>query len=194
MPSWTASEDSTPLGGTARLSNPNTSLENSSVGLRMVHDDYYYYCYSYFCNPNSHVIKFFLFFFVVRLNECRKSLFNIVGIIVVYNIILEWVTKETALLHSYFTAGALWALATDCQSEKIVNCVCIREGKDREQDAEGNLLFYTCNANVDFARHYLDTFVLNNLQNNGSIPALVNWQNSIVGINVSGREKGTTTD
>ena len=97
---------------------------------------------------------------------------------------LEWCTRETALLYSYFMAGATWALATDCKNMKLKDCVC-RRSKD-ESNEDGTVIFYDCNANVEYARRFMDEFVLNmQKKSNDSCCERLSYNNSIYGYNVS---------
>jgi len=119
----------------------------------------------------------------VRLRSPTKHI--TVTILIIYNF-LEWGTRETALLYSYFTSAATWALAADCKSEKLVNCPCIKS-EVKKKKGNGDVVFFGCNANVDYARDYLDMFVLDNQKNSKNTWEQLNWWNSIVGYNVSGK-------
>ena len=99
-------------------------------------------------------------------------------------IVLEWCTRETALLYSYFMAGATWALATDCRSMKLIHCACERSG-DTERSDNGDVVFYDCNANVQYARRFMDEFVLNMMKESNIFCHRLSWNNSICGFNVS---------
>ena len=96
---------------------------------------------------------------------------------------LEWCTRETALLYSYFMAGATWALATDCKNTKLKDCECRRSNAESNED--GTVIFYGCNANVEYARRFMDEFVLNMQKKNDSCCEHLSWNNSIYGYNVS---------
>ena len=98
-------------------------------------------------------------------------------------IVLDWCTRETALLFSYFIAGATWALATDCRSMRLRDCVCRRSNDESNED--GTVVFYDCNANVEYARMFLDELVLNMLKYSNNCCHQVSWMNGICGYNVS---------
>ena len=109
--------------------------------------------------------------------------------IALFIVFIEWCTRETALLYSYFMAGAIWALATDCRSMKLKDCVCRRSNDESNED--GTVIFNDCNANVEYARrfmgYFLDQFVLkpeNEENDSCEYCERLSWRNSIYGYNV----------
>ena len=80
---------------------------------------------------------------------------------------------------SYFIAGATWALATDCRSMKLKDCVCRRSNDESNED--GTVIFYDCNVNVEYARRFMDEFVLH-MRND--FYECLSYNNSICAYNV----------
>ena len=71
-------------------------------------------------------------------------------------------TRETAVLSAYMSAGATQGVAEACHDQKIEQCPCeIKGGVGREEDAEGNIIFNTCNDNIDWALRFVQGFVDN---------------------------------
>ena len=79
---------------------------------------------------------------------------------------------------SYFIAGATWALATDCRSMKLKDCVCVEDLMMRVMKIR---YFYDCNVNVEYARRFMDEFVLH-MRND--FYECLSYNNSICAYNV----------
>ena len=70
-------------------------------------------------------------------------------------------TRETAVLYAYMSAGATQGVAEACHDQKIEQCPCETEGAAREEDANGNIIFNTCNDNIEWALRFVQGFVDN---------------------------------
>ena len=54
-----------------------------------------------------------------------------------------------------------------------------------ESNVDGTVIFYECNANVEYARRFLDSFVLNEQRKSNESCQRLSYSNSIHGYNVS---------
>ena len=59
------------------------------------------------------------------------------------------------------SAGATQGVAEACHDQKIEQCPCETEGAAREEDANGNIIFNTCNDNIEWALRFVQGFVDN---------------------------------
>ena len=66
---------------------------------------------------------------------------------------------------------------------KLKDCVCRRSND--ESNVDGTVIIYECNANVDYARRFLDSFVLNEQRKSNESCQRLSYSNSIYGYNVS---------
>ncbi len=82
-------------------------------------------------------------------------------------------------------AGSMWALAEACGQQRIVNCPCMTSGTE-PTDSAGNVIFYKCDDNVDYAMNFIKMFApLERPGPNSDINTKIKYMNSILGINVS---------
>ena len=61
--------------------------------------------------------------------------------------------------------------------------MCRRSNDESNED--GTVIIYDCNANVEYARRFMDVFVLNMQKESSNCCERLNWKNSIYGFNVS---------
>lgn len=66
-------------------------------------------------------------------------------------------TRETAVLYALLTAGAATGVAQACHDQAIEGCCEL--SKSTGEDEEGNLIYYNCNDNVEWALRNLDEFI-----------------------------------
>ena len=75
---------------------------------------------------------------------------------------------------------------------KLIDCVCRRSSDECNED--GTVSYYDCNANVEYARTFMDEFVLNMQKESNNFYECLSYNNSIYGYNVSLPCKSTITD